>query len=71
MVRFRLIQNERGKAVVELIRGRNYSSADSTKIINELSHRSGRNVEFELKFVEKIELSPRNKFSFIVNNLIG
>jgi phenylacetate-CoA ligase len=67
--KWQLIQEERGKIEVLIVRSETYSKKDEQEILTKLSE-GGRFVA-KIRYVDEINLTQRGKMTFVVNRLIN
>jgi phenylacetate-CoA ligase len=67
--RFRYVQNEPGKAVLEIVRSNRFTPEDELKIAREARLRTNGNIDLAIEHVDAIPLTKAGKFSFVVNRV--
>lgn len=68
--RFQFVQNEAGKAQLNIIPIESLSQQEIANILNYINRRCEGLLDVEIKFVDKIQLSSRGKYNWAVNNII-
>jgi len=66
---FQFYQDTPGKVIFKVIRKDTYTNKDTRYILQELQKKMKRQVEIEIKFVNKIPLTERGKYRFLVQKL--
>lgn len=65
VLRFRLVQERVGEAVVLVVPGVGFGAADVLAIAAEYGRRAGHAVRFDVRLVDELPLTGRGKFKFI------
>jgi len=65
--KWQIVQNKMGEITINIIKGENFSKDDELEIINKFRNIAG--IEVRLNFVDRIELTKRGKFRFVIVDL--
>lgn len=65
--RWQIEQNEKGKILIRIVRGDNFSKVNEIEIVRKFEEMVG--IKTQIEYVEDIPLTARGKFLFLVQNL--
>ena len=66
---FQFFQNIPGKIILKVVKKEIYNKKDTKYIIQELQKKMKNQIEIEIKFVSKIPLTNRGKYTFLIQKL--
>jgi phenylacetate-CoA ligase len=66
---FQFYQDREGELILNIVRGTNYTEADSQRICEELLKKLGSDTRLDLEFVDHISRTKAGKFKFVVQKL--
>jgi len=69
VLRFQFVQEEKGRLILNIVRGGEYTDRDTDAVRREILRKIGSEVELEVRFVEDIPTTGRGKQRFLVQNL--
>jgi len=64
-----IYQKEIGKAEFRVVKGENYTQKDEEQLKHEIVEKLGKEFQYEIVYVPKIEKSKRGKLKFVVNEV--
>jgi phenylacetate-coenzyme A ligase PaaK-like adenylate-forming protein len=67
---FQFYQEEKGRAVLRIIKSNNWQSQDLEILLKEFSEKLSAEIELEVEFVDKIPKAKSGKFKFIEQKLV-
>jgi len=67
--RFQFYQDTLGKVIFKVVRKDTYTNKETRYVLQELQKKMKRQVEIEIKFVNKILLTDKGKYKFLVQKL--
>jgi len=65
--KWQIVQNKMGEITINIIKGENFSKDDELEIIKKFRNIAG--IEVRLNFMDRIELTKRGKFRFVIVDL--
>jgi phenylacetate-CoA ligase len=69
IIESQLIQEDRHRVVVKVVRGAQYSDADSKALVKNLHARLGHEMKIELQFVDHIPRTGEGKYRWIISKV--
>jgi phenylacetate-CoA ligase len=69
IITYQLIQNERGKAELLIIVGKQFKSTEMEPIREEINRQTKSIIDINIRIVENLILSPRGKYNMYISNI--
>lgn len=70
ILKMQLVQEQKGKLTVRIIKGPNYNEADEKELVRKMVTSVNHKIKINIKYVDFIETTVRGKHRFFINKII-